>query len=95
MSGAASSNSLSNRPGRRSAGSMEFGIFVAAMTTTRPRVARPSIIVSNCATTLRSTSPLLSSRFGAIASISSIKIMEGAFFSASSKILRKFSSDCP
>lgn len=95
LSGTEISTSRSNLPGRLSAGSIEFGLFVAPMTTTLPRDFRPSIIVSNCETTLRSTSPPVSSRFGARESISSIKIIAGAFFSASSKISRIFFSDSP
>jgi len=41
------------------------------------------------------TSPLVFSRLGAMESISSIKIMAGAFFSASSKALRRLDSDSP
>ena len=87
--------SRSNLPGLRSAGSKEFGLFVAAMTITFPRDFKPSIMVKSWETILRSTSPYVSSRFGAIASISSMKIIEGAFFSASSNFLRRFCSDCP
>ena len=49
--------SRSKRPGRRNAGSMLFGRLVAAMTMTSPRLFRPSISDSNCATTRFSTSP--------------------------------------
>src|SRR3989338_3377008 len=63
-----------------------LGLLVAPMTTTFFLDFNPSIIVNNWATTLLSTSPLVSSLFGAIASISSMKIIEGAFFSASSNI---------
>ena len=43
----------------------------------------------------RSTSPCVFSRLGAIESISSMKMMAGAFFSASSKARRRFCSDSP
>ena len=43
----------------------------------------------------RSTSPLVFSRFGAIESTSSMKMIDGAFFSASSKALRRLDSDSP
>ena len=43
----------------------------------------------------RSTSPFVLSRFGAMLSISSMKMIAGEFFSASSKALRKFDSDSP
>ena len=95
LSGIDIRTSLSKRPALRSAGSIESGRFVAAITTTFPLDFRPSIIVSNCETTLLSTSPCESSRFGAIASISSMKIIDGAFFSASSKISLIFFSDPP
>ncbi len=95
LSGTEISTSRSNRPGRLRAGSSEFGRFVAPMTTTFPRDFSPSIIVNNCETTLRSTSPPMSSRFGASESISSMKIIAGAFFSASSKISLTFFSDSP
>src|SRR3989338_2092279 len=72
-----------NRP---NAGTIALGLLVAPMTTTFFLDFNPSIIVNNWATTLLSTSPLVSSLFGAIASISSMKIIEGAFFSASSNI---------
>jgi hypothetical protein len=64
---------------------MEFGRFVAPITITCPRALVPSIRVSNYETTLFSTSPLAFSLLGAIESISSMKIIAGEFFSASSK----------
>ncbi len=70
--------SRSNRPGRRSAGSRAFGRLVAARTITLRRRSSPSIRASNCATTRFSTSPTTRSRGGAIASISSMKMMLGA-----------------
>ncbi|OMH82898.1 hypothetical protein AX774_g3613 [Zancudomyces culisetae] len=94
-SGIAISISRSNRPNRRSAGSIEFGRFVAAITTTFDRAFIPSINVNNCDTTRRSTSPFVLSLFGAIESISSIKIIAGLFFSASENAFRKFDSDSP
>src|SRR2546428_629911 len=94
-SGTPISISRSNRPGRRSAGSSAFGRFVAPMTTTLPRACRPSIRASSCATTRRSTSPATSSRFGAIESSSSMKMMLGASSSACLKMSRRFSSLCP
>src|SRR5215469_10709370 len=71
--------SRSNRPGRRSAGSRASGMLVAPMTMTCPRSSSPSMSVSSCDTTLRSTccSPLSAVRLGAIASISSRKMMLG------------------
>jgi hypothetical protein len=51
--------------------------------------------VSSCETIRRSTSPCVFSRLGAIESISSMKMIAGEFFSASSKALRRFDSDSP
>ena len=81
-SGIPISISLSNLPGLLSAGSIESGLFVAAITTTLPLDFIPSIRVSNCETILFSSSPETSSLFGAMESISSMKIMLGAFSSA-------------
>lgn len=72
---------------------MELGRLVAAMTTTLDLALRPSMRVRSCETTLRSTSPLVLSLFGAIESISSMKMMAGAFFSASSKAFLRLDSD--
>jgi len=87
--------SLSNLPGLLRAGSRILGTFVAAITTTFPRLFRPSITAKSCATTLLSTSPLVSSLLEAMASISSINTIDGAFFSASSNFFLKFSSLWP
>lgn len=43
LSGSPNRNSLSKRPGRRSAGSMASKRFVAPITTTSPRASKPSI----------------------------------------------------
>mmetsp|Transcript_5359 Transcript_5359/g.16900 ORF Transcript_5359/g.16900 Transcript_5359/m.16900 type:complete len:306 (-) Transcript_5359:660-1577(-) len=94
-SGTPMSISRSKRPKRRRAGSMELGRLVAPMTTTLARCLRPSMSVSSCETMRRSTSPLVLSRLGAIESISSMKMIAGEFFSASSKALRKLDSDSP
>lgn len=61
-----------------------MGRLVAPMTTVCERPLRPSISVSSCDTMRFSTSPLVFSRLGAMESISSMKIIAGAFFSASS-----------
>jgi hypothetical protein len=58
--------------------------LVAAITTTLDVGLMPSMRVSSCDTILRSTSPPALSLLGAIESISSMNIIEGAFFSASS-----------
>ena len=56
---------------------------------------RPSISVRSWETILLSTSPWVFSLFGAIESTSSMKMIAGEFFSASSKALRRFDSDSP
>ena len=94
-SGTPISISRSNLPGLLKAGSSESGLLVAPITTTCPLDLRPSIKVNSCATVLLSVSPLVSSLFGAIASSSSINMIEGEFSSASSKYSLKFSSDPP
>mmetsp|Transcript_22248 Transcript_22248/g.71608 ORF Transcript_22248/g.71608 Transcript_22248/m.71608 type:complete len:371 (-) Transcript_22248:425-1537(-) len=95
-SGTPMSISRSNRPNRRSAGSNVLGRLVAPMTTTLERFLRPSMRVSSWDTVRRSASPLpRPSRLGAIESISSMKMMAGAFFSASSNTLRRLLSLSP
>lgn len=85
----------SNLPNLLKAGSIEFGLFVAAITITCPLPFRPSIKVKSWETTLLSTSPLTFSLFGAMESISSMKMMAGLFFSAYSKAFLKFPSASP
>ncbi len=94
-SGIPISISLSNLPGRLSAGSIAFGLFVAPMTTSFPLDCMPSINVRSCETTRFSTSPETSSLFGAMESISSMKMIEGAFSSASLKTSLRRSSLSP
>ena len=94
-SGIPISTSLSNLPGLLNAGSIESGLFVAAITTTLPLDFIPSINVSNCETILFSSSPETSSLFGAIESISSMKIILGEFSSACVKISLILSSLSP
>ena len=74
--------------GRLSAGSIAFGLLVAPITMTFPLATRPSMNESSCETTLLSTSPETSSLFGAIESISSMKMIDGAFSFASLNISR-------
>ena len=95
LSGIPISISLSNLPGLLSASSMELGLFVAPMTTTFPLEFRPSISDRSWATIRLSSSPLTSSLLGAIESISSMKMMLGAFSSASLKISLSLPSDSP
>ena len=83
------------KPAGRRAASMASTRLVAPITTTCPRSSRPSIIVRSWATTRRSTSPVTSSRRGAIESSSSIKIIDGAFSRASSKTSRRRCSLSP
>mmetsp|Transcript_28921 Transcript_28921/g.62302 ORF Transcript_28921/g.62302 Transcript_28921/m.62302 type:complete len:272 (-) Transcript_28921:578-1393(-) len=94
-SGTPMSISLSKRPKRLRAGSMLLGLFVAPITTVCARPLSPSIKVSSCETMRFSTSPLVLSLLGAMESISSMKMIAGAFFSASSKALRRLDSDSP
>ncbi len=95
LSGTLISISRSNLPGRLRAGSNALGLFVAAMTITFPLASKPSISESSCDTTLLSTSPVTSSLFGAMESISSIKTIEGAFSLASLKISLTLASLSP
>ena len=81
------------RPDLRRAGSNEFGRFVAPMTMTCAFFFMPSISVNNVATTRCICSSPTLSRFGAIASISSIKIIVGASSIASANNFLIFSSD--
>ena len=95
LSGIPISISLSNLPGLLRASSMELGLLVAPMTTTFPLEFRPSMRLRSCATIRLSSSPFTSSRLGAIESISSMKMMLGAFSSASLKISLSLPSDSP
>ena len=74
---------------------MELGLLVAPMTTTFPLAFRPSIRDSSWATMRLSSSPCTSLLFGAIESISSMKMMLGEFSSASLKISLSLPSDSP
>lgn len=94
--------SLSNRPGRRRAGSMAFGLFVVATITTLPSEPSfpvssiPSMSVRSCATTRFSTSPPgPSSRRGHIASTSSSTMMHGLRARASVNTSRMRASVSP
>ncbi|KAH3658912.1 hypothetical protein OGATHE_006638 [Ogataea polymorpha] len=94
-SGIPMSTSLSNLPNLLKAGSIELGLLVAAITTTFDLAFIPSIKVKSWETTLLSTSPFVLSLFGAIESISSMKMIDGEFFSASSKAFLRLLSDSP
>ena len=95
LSGTVISTSRSNLPGRLKAGSILSRLFVAPRTMTLPLSVKPSISARSCATTLFSTSPYTSSRFGAIASISSMNIMLGELSFASLNISRSLASVSP
>src|SRR6266496_2479611 len=79
----------SNRPGRSRAGSSTSGRLVAASTTTAWLDSKPSIATNNCSSVCSRSSLLANAdaplRVRPIASISSRKMMHGAFFLACSK----------
>ncbi|KAF5050990.1 hypothetical protein DSECCO2_423710 [anaerobic digester metagenome] len=87
--------SLSKRPGLLSAGSIASTRLVAPITTTCPLSSIPSSRVRSWATTRLSTSPVTFSLLGAMESISSMKMTEGASWVASSKIFLSLSSLSP
>jgi hypothetical protein len=90
--------SRSKRPGRLRAGSIAFGRFVVATTTTRPVESSciPSINVSRVATTRFSTSPPgPSSRFGHKASTSSRTMIHGLLARAWAKTALNLDSVSP
>mmetsp|Transcript_39804 Transcript_39804/g.98395 ORF Transcript_39804/g.98395 Transcript_39804/m.98395 type:complete len:250 (-) Transcript_39804:694-1443(-) len=95
VSGVAMATSMSNRPKRRSAGSIVLGRLVAPITITRSSGPSSSMSVSSCETIRFSVSPCVLSRAGAIASSSSMKRMAGAFSRHSSKALRRLASLSP
>ena len=82
-------NSRSKQPKRRSAASMVLSLLVAPMMIVCPRPFTPSMSVRNWET-MR-----VLSRLGAMESILSMKTMAGAFFSTSSKALRRLDSASP
>mmetsp|Transcript_22947 Transcript_22947/g.47940 ORF Transcript_22947/g.47940 Transcript_22947/m.47940 type:complete len:307 (+) Transcript_22947:1078-1998(+) len=94
-SGMATSNSRSNRPGRRSADSMTLGRFVAPITMTFELGFNESMSVRSCDTMRFSVSPWACSRFGAMESSSSMKMMAGLFSWASSNAWRRLASLSP
>ena len=87
-SGLSTMTRLSKRPGRSSALSRISGLLVAARIMIPFLASKPSISESNWLSVCSRSSfppPYFESRLLPIASISSIKIMHGAFFSASLK----------
>ena len=98
-SGSSTGIRLSKRPGRRSAGSRESGLLVAARITTPLEPSKPSISVSSwfrvCS---RSSLPPVNpapSRFLPIVSISSINTIHGAFSFACLKRSRTLAAPIP
>ena len=87
--------SRSNRPGRRKRWVEGVGQVGRRDDDHVLALASPSIRARSCATTRFSTSPTTFSRCGAMASISSRKMMLGAWRVASSKILRRWASLSP
>mmetsp|Transcript_30331 Transcript_30331/g.99302 ORF Transcript_30331/g.99302 Transcript_30331/m.99302 type:complete len:272 (+) Transcript_30331:263-1078(+) len=97
-SGAGNSILRSRRPGRRSAGSSVSARFVAMMTLTFVDWSKPSIWLrssSRIRWTSRSAPVCASKRFVAMASISSMKMMQGAFFFASPNMDRMRDAPTP
>ena len=85
MSGTSTITRLSKRPGRSSAGSRTSGLFVAAITMTFVPVSKPSISLRIWLSVCSRSSwppPSPAPRCRPTASISSMKIMHGAFLFA-------------
>mmetsp|Transcript_7370 Transcript_7370/g.15405 ORF Transcript_7370/g.15405 Transcript_7370/m.15405 type:complete len:286 (+) Transcript_7370:785-1642(+) len=99
-SGRSTGTRRSKRPGRRSASSSTSARLVAAMTTTPELPEKPSISVriwlSVCScSSLPPPIPPLPPRFLPMASISSMKMMQGEFFFAFSKMSRTRDAPTP
>mmetsp|Transcript_23451 Transcript_23451/g.70411 ORF Transcript_23451/g.70411 Transcript_23451/m.70411 type:complete len:327 (-) Transcript_23451:179-1159(-) len=97
-SGAGNSIFRSKRPGRKSAGSNVSARFVAMMTLTFVDWSKPSIWFSSSSRmrwTSRSAPVCASKRFVAMASISSMKMMAGAFSRARRKTSRTMRGPSP
>jgi hypothetical protein len=86
-SGSGTSTVVSKRPGRTSAGSRISGALVAAMTMTFSFLAKPSMDESSWLSVWRSAPepPMVILRLPPSASISSMKMMAGAFLRAAAK----------
>ena len=98
MSGKPTITCRSKRPGRNNAGSNTSGRFVAAMTITPSLSSKPSISTSNWFKVCSRSSfppPTPAPRCRPTASISSIKIMQGACFFACSNISRTREAPTP
>ena len=89
--------SLSNLPGRRSAGSIISGLLVAAITITLFRDSRPSssVRIWDMTRSVTCESLLAPPLAGAIESISSRKTTDGAACLALRKVSRTAFSDSP
>jgi hypothetical protein len=90
-------SNLSNLPGLNNAGSIISGLLVAAITITLVNISSPSSSVNNWLITLSVTCELPKSPplIGAIASISSKKIIQGAAYLAFLNISLTPFSDSP
>ena len=98
MSGSGTCTWRSNRPGLSRAGSSTSGRFVAAITMIPSCPSNPSISTSNWLSVCSRSSwppPNPAPRCRPTASISSIKIMQGAFFFACSNISRTREAPTP
>ena len=96
-SGLSTITRLSKRPGRRSAWSKTSGLFVAPRTRIALLLSKPSISANSWfnVCSLSSLPPKCVSRRLPMASISSMKIIHGAFFFASSKRSRTREAPTP
>ena len=98
MEGRVISMVRSNLPGRKRAESRVSCLLVAASTMTEVSVVKPSISTSSWLRVLSRSSlppPILPWRFLPTASISSIKIMDGAFYRAFLKRSRTLEAPTP
>src|SRR5262245_9837699 len=97
-SGRSTTTRRSNRPGRRRAGSSTSGRFVAATRITPSLVSKPSISTSRAFSVCSRSScppPSPAPRCRPTASISSMKMMQGAFFLPCSKRSRTREAPTP
>ena len=97
-SGSPTTTWRSKRPGRSSAGSSTSGRFVAAITITASKPSKPSISTSSWFNVCSRSSwppPKPTPRLRPTASISSMKMMQGAFFLAVAKRSRTREAPTP
>ncbi len=98
ISGSGTCTCRSNRPGRNKAGSSTSGRLVAAITITPSFASKPSISTSSWLRVCSRSScppPNPAPRWRPTASISSMKMMQGAFFFACSNISRTREAPTP